>query len=1046
MKKTLQKCILLILLITGSSLYAQDLRISGTVRGDDGPIPGVSITLKNGNNGVATDANGVFSIIVPQDGILTFKAIGYKTLEEVINRRNVINISLESETGTLDEVVVVGYGTQAKRDITGAISSVKGSDLVMSTSPDIGHLLKGKAAGLMVIENSAQPGGGLNIQIRGAGSINASNAPLVVVDGFPIADVEQIENGGRYKSGSQSILNSFNPNDIESIEVLKDASATAIYGSRAANGVILITTKKGKEGKAIVQYTENSAFQKYNNSYDVFPLNEWMEQKNKTTYESWLHSNNVIPYGTRTLEEAIANPASGFDYVQDYTLDEIKNAGRGTDWLDLVTRNGSIQQHNLSLSGGSNATRFLLSGNYYEHQGVVKKSGMDRYSFRANIDQDISKYVKLGLNLTASRINNTNSQLGDGQYENSGLIRSAIEMGPHILAIDANGNYPLNPENAMRPNPYSLLTVTDKGKLERMLFNSFVDIKPINDLTIRLKAGMDWAFSKRSIYQPKTTLFGNLEQGIASLAERDNDSYLYEGTIDYRKTFASAHKFNFLVGASKQKFYAAYNSMGNTGFIMDSFLWNNMGSGSGTKSVGSSGSENLMASYFSRLNYVFNEKYLVTFTVRTDGSSVFSKNNKWATFPSVALGWNIDNENWFNIAAVSQLKLRLSYGKTGNASIGTNAFAAYSAYPAYLSGDDAITTGVSLSRLENPDLKWETTTGRNFGIDFGFFNDRVSGSLEIYKNGISDLLNYKPLNSYNVVNVVMANIGKTQSKGVELSITTRNVERGDFSWKTMFSASKFKDNWVERAENWAPAIYERDKDPIRAIYSYVSEGIMQTGEERPIAQPILEPGQVKIKDLNGYKRDKNGNPIVDANNRFVLLGAADGIIDEADTKLIGTRDPSLIAGFTNIINYKKFSLNLDFNGLFGRKIRDPNYVAFGVSAEGRINRGLNALRIINDRWTPTNPSTTQPSGFSTLEGYGDFFYQNAWFIRLQNLSLGYELPKEVTGKLFNTVRLNIGANNLFVITPYNGIDPETDSYTAAYPNVKTFTAGLSVIF
>jgi len=1043
--------LLVLLLLGGIQVVLAQKTITGMVtsKEDGSSIPGATVVVSGTTIGTTTDISGKFTLSVPNDAIsLHITYVGMKPIDVEIGTSKEISVSLESEAVSLDEVVVVGYGTQKKRDLTGAISSVKTNDIIISSNSDIGHTLKGKAAGLMVRENSAQPGGGLDILVRGAGSINASNAPLFVVDGFPIADLQQPDNGTRYDAGTQSILNTFNPNDIESIEVLKDASATAIYGARAAHGVILITTKRGKEGKPIIQYSTSYAIQKYNDSFDVLPLNEWMQVRNEAAWEQWNFENNVYPYGNRTLEEARANPVSG-DFYKLYTQNAIDNVGAGTDWLGLTTQNGGIQQHNLSVSGGNKSTKYLLSGNYFNQDGVIKNSGFQRYSFRANIDQDLSKYFRVGVNFSFSRINNQNSSLGGDQWENSGIIRASIQQGPHIQAIDENGNYPLNPQLSQQPNPYSLLTITDEGRVERTMLNSYLDFMPVKDLVIKLKAGLDRGMTNRWTYLPKTTLAGELENGKATIANTDKNNYLIEATANYSKRIGDSHQFVLLAGVSEEKFIDRYNSEGNTNFISDAFLWNNLNAGTGTKSVGSAGTDNVMASYFGRLNYIFKDRYLMTLTLRTDGASVFAENNKWATFPSVALGWNIADESFFAGAkdVVSMLKLRLSYGQTGNASIGSNAFASYTAYPAYLTGDEVKNIGVSLSRLENPDLKWETTTELNLGVDFSLFKDRLSGSFELYSRVISDLLAMKPINSYNEINEVMANVGETQSKGFELSLTTYNMNKKDFDWKTMFTFASYHDNWRKRADDWKPAVYESETDPIRAMYSRVSDGIMQIGDVVP-AQPELQPGAIKIADINGYVRDADGNPTVDENGRFLRTGAPDGIIDDADTKLIGTSDPKLIAGMSNMLRYKNFDLSFDFNGMFGRQMADPNYTAYGVSAEGIYTYGYNGLRTVKDRWTPEKPSTTHPGSYYGWSPYGqgDFFLQKAWFIRMQNITFGYNLPKKWVGKVLSQANVHIDAQNLFVITPYTGVDPETDSYTAAYPYVRTFTLGLNIIF
>jgi len=1027
--------------------------ISGKVTDRDGnPLPNVTVQVKGTSVSAVTNGKGDYSLTASPTDSLVFSSVGFISATAGVNNKSSLHTRLSLDNRSMEEVVVVGYGTQKKKDLTGAVSSVKAKDLVMSSSPEVGNMLKGKAAGLTIRQNSAQPGGGFDILIRGGGSSSRSiNTPLYVVDGFPLTDLVQPGSGGRYQEGSQSVLNSFNPNDIESIEILKDASATSIYGTRAANGVVLITTKKGSEGAARVQYSNNFSVQKYNNPFDVLPLNEWMQVRNDAAWDQWLFENNVAPYGARTLEEAQAAPVNG-PYRKLYTQNAINNVGRGTDWFDLVTRDGSTAQHNISVTGGNKLTKYFLSGNFYDQKGIVKNSGMKRYSVRANVDQELSKFVKTGINLTFSRIDNSNTQLGGDQFENSGIIRAAMQQGPHIPAIDEEGNYPINPQLATQPNPYSLLTITDQGRIERLLGNFYVDITPIKDLTVKLKAGMDRGYTIRQNYLPKTTLHGALENGRASIAKADNDHYLLEATGTYSKQLTNDHKFDMLLGVSQEKFVTRGSSVGASGFITDAFLWNNLNAATLQLPSTSYQAKSTLISYFARLNYNYKGRYLFTFNARRDGAGVFAVNNKWGFFPSVAVGWNVAEEPFFGSLknTISQLKFRVSYGQTGNATLvgNSNAFAAYSAYPAWLSASDTRLIGVSLSRLENPDLKWETTTGLNFGLDFSLWNGKVDGSVEVYDNTVSDLLDTKPLNSYQEVNSVIYNVGKTQSRGFEFTLNTRNVQTRDFQWRTIFVVSHFRTNWKERAPGWLPSVYENSTDPLRAVYSRESDGILQAGETKPTSQPDLIPGQIKIKDINGFQRDANGNPVVDANGRFIRTGAPDGRIDDADTRLMGTSDPSFMGGITNIITYKNFSLNFDFNGLFGRRIQDPNFVAYGFSAYGINANGYNGLRSVKDRWTPTNPSTTSPSSFWGFSQYGtgDFFMQDAWFIRLQNVSLGYTIPGKLFKKVFTSAKVHFDAQNLFVITPYKGIDPETDSYTAAYPYIRTYTLGLNLNF
>lgn len=459
-----------------------------------------------------------------------------------------------------------------------------------------------------------------------------------------------------------------------------------------------------------------------------------------------------------------------------------------------------------------------------------------------------------------------------------------------------------------------------------------------------------------------------------------------------------------------------------------------------------------MLSYFFRLGYVLHDRYLLTATLRADGASVFARNNKWGYFPSVALGWNVNQEKFLrNVDWLSNLKLRLSWGQTGNADISTNAFASYQAANGWVGADHNPVTAVTKAKLENPDLKWETTTEWNFGLDFGFLKDRITGSVDVYQRVISDLLNYKPLNSYQEVKQIMANIGKTQSRGIEVTLNTRNIVTKDFFWGTTLTYAKYEDRWKERTPDWKPNVYESVDDPIRPIYARRADHILQVGEAPPAAQPDLLPGQIVIKDVDGYKRDSNGNPMVDEQGRFVRTGKADGIIDEADTQLIGSVDPGWMGSLTNTFRYKGFDFSFSLNGMFDRIMEDPTEMDFGLLGNNIATSGYNALKVIKNRWTPENPSVTRPSSFYNTGHnytYGDFFYQKAWFIRLQTISLGYTLPKSwiAKAKVLSSVRLNVSANNLFIITPYKGLDPETDSYAAAYPNARTFSFGVNVSF
>ena len=1028
--------------------------LTGTVTDEQGePIVGATVIEHGKKTGTITNGDGAFSLATTPGTTLTISYVGFAP--QTVKARNGMRVILSEEAKGLDEVVVVGYGTMKKRDLTGAVSSVKGTDLAVAGVASAAHMLAGKAAGLYVRQNSAQPGGGLDILIRGAGSVNASNEPLYIVDGFPIAKLDQQKGeNGRMDPGTQGVLNFLNPNDVESIEVLKDASATAIYGARAANGVVIVTTKRGREGKAVVNYSYNYSYQHYSDKYDVLSLRDWMIEKNKSSWEYWIWENEVGPWGSKTLEAALAAPKSGLAYTRPYTDAQIAAAGAGTDWVGLITRNGHIQEHNLSIQGGSKDTQYMISLNYYDNEGIVRNSGMSRYTVKSNIDQRFLNVFKAGVNLTLTRIDNNNTQLGSGQFEKSGIIRSAVQMGPNILAYDpVTGTYPVNPLLGTQPNPYSLLNNIDKGRTDRFLGNMYVEARPIEGLTLRVNAGLDRANISRKTYEPKSTLYGRNLQGNGDIYTNDNNQYLLEATATYAKTIKEQHKVNLLAGTSYEQFNVEGVNSGNNNFLLDGFLYNNLNAGTGTKRVGSSFSKNKMESYFFRVNYIFKDRYYLTGTFRADGASVFAKNHKWGYFPSAALGWTFSEEPFMKSLSswLTMGKMRLSWGQTGNSNIGSNAFASYYAQPAYNQENGTQLIGVFQGKLENPNLKWETTTEWNFGMDFGFLNNRILASVEFYHRVISDLLNYKPLNYYHDISQVMANIGKTQSTGLELTINTTNVQTRDFKWTTNFTFTTYKDRWKERTPDWKPAVYEKVDDPIRPIYSRRADHILQIGEAAPAAQPDLRPGELVIKDLNGYKRDSNGQPEVDANGRFILTGGPDGKIDDADVELIGSQDPGWMAGMVNSLTYKDFDFSFQLNGMFDRRMEDPTEMAYGLGGGDVARYGYNALSIIKKRWTWDNPSTQYPcsfNGWGNSYTHGDWYYQKAWFVRLSNITLGWSMPKAwiAKAKYISRVHLSLSASNLFCITPYKGLDPETDYYTAAYPNARTYSLGVNITF
>ena len=1026
-------------------------KVHGVVKDVNGePIIGANVVVKgNPSNGTITDLNGNFDLSVTSNTTLQVSYIGYNTQELFVGKKTDFNIVLKEDTELLDEVVVVGYGTMKKKDLTGAVASVKMDDAPVGTVSTISHALAGKAAGLQVNTISAQPGSGSTFRIRGAASVNAGNDPLIIIDGFPVSPTDDSKiQTGKYDSGSSdNILASINPNDIESIEVLKDASSTAIYGARAGNGVIIITTKKGKTGAPKVTYSGTASVQTMAAKYEMLSAKDFMIQSNRYALEEWRRSNGIGVYGGKSEAEA-ATP-----YTPYYTDAEIANPAYDTDWFKEITRTGFQTQHNLSVNGGTDMTKYLISGNFFKQNGVVKNNDMDRYTARVNVEQKVSKYVNLGVNMTLSRNTTNNVPLGAGQNENASIMVAAAQFSPILPVRDEEGEYVLNSQAAFLPNPVSLLEITDKTVKERMLGTAYVEIKPIEELTLKGNFGIDRNYQKHSVYMPKTTLYGQKTGGQANIAQYDKSDYLMELTANYSKRFGD-HNLNALVGYSFQRFTDESLSAGNSQFLIDGFLYNNLGAGAYPKpSVGSSASKSEMASFFGRINYSYKDRYLLTATMRADGASNFAKNNRWGYFPSVALGWRFTEEEFMQplTSVLSNGKLRVSFGQTGNSNIGNRAISYYSTgNNNEFGGTEQV--GVYLSQMGNVDLKWETTTEWNVGVDLGFFKNRLNVTAEYFHKVVSDLLSERSLLGFQEVSTIAANIGETQSQGFELTINSTNFNTKNFGWNTDFTFSLYRDKWKTRDESWKPSAYSVYDSPIRYQYGYLSDGLIQPGETVDW-MPGAIPGQVKIKDINGYVYNEDGSVKVDQHGIPLKSGKPDGKLDDADKVIYGSSDPGYLLGLNNTFRWKNFDLNIYFYGQFDL-LNSGSYKdlwltgASGMTGIVNMYRGYNMPVSAKDVWTSDNQSAVRPGYFQDKStwGIGDYYLQKSWFVRCRNITLGYTIPVNQGRNILSNVRVYFDVNNPFTITPYDGLDLETDNSVWAYPNVRSFSLGVDITF
>ncbi|MDP4276109.1 MAG: TonB-dependent receptor [Bacteroidota bacterium] len=992
--------------------------ISGIVTDENSaPIIGATISIEGSNAKAITDMEGRFSLEVPQNGRLQISYIGYVSKTVVVPESNSIKIALTEEAKSLDEIVVVGYGTMKKSDVNASIVSIKPQDLEVNSAPSITQMLSGRAAGLSIIGGSAQPGGGQEVLIRGAASVGAGNDPLYVIDGFPVSNTNiDPGSGTRYSQGDRNFLNTLNPNDIASIEILKDASATAIYGARGCNGVILITTKRGSNGLK-VDYSGDYSVQTIAKRPEMLTAAGQMTETNNYMYEEYLMRYKAYPYGTRDVSTLPA-------FKPKYTQTEIDAAGTGTDWYGLITQMGVINQQNVSVSKGSDDSKVLFSLNYFDQQGVIKTSGLKRYSGRLNVDQKLTPWLDCSLSLLGSVVDNSNAALGGGENENSGIIQSALQYSPNIKAErDENGEYLLNPNQALIPNPLSFLDISDNTIERRWLTNAFMNIHFSKNASLKLTAGMDDDRANRNLYLPKTFMYGKGQNGVASINNNSKMDYLTETTFSYNKDISKDHHFNGILGYSFQQFNVIGNSANTYDFFTDAFLYNRLSVGSGVPEVDSWHSQSVMASYFGRIQYSLKDIYLFTLTGRVDGSDKFGTHHKYGFFPSGAFAWRAIQEPFMRSQSTfSDLKVRLSLGQTGNSNIGNNAYEYYAANGQNYYLDGVENKGVGLIQLANPDLKWETTTEGNLGIDFGLFKNRINGSVELFYKQISDILSSMPLMSNSILSSIPANIGKTESKGLEMTVNTYNLT-GLFKWNTNFTFTSYKDKWLERNPNYILQPFEKATDPINAVYGFIPDGIMQPGEVVS-TMPQLMPGQMKLKDVS-----------------------KDGKIDNHDMKLLGVNAPKFTMGLNNTFTYKNFDLSLFLYSSVGRLGWSHLNFKYGTGFEIlTLKNGNNFLTDIKDRWSSKNMTSTMPSGFRNpylLDG--QYAHEDASFLRLKNVTFGYNFKGNLlTNNHISNCRLYVDAQNLFTMTQFSGLDPEVEDNSAPYPLQRTFSIGLNL--
>lgn len=999
----------------GVTITQQAKKVSGVVKDNAGePIAGANVVVKGTTNGTVTDMDGKYTLDAPTNATLVISFIGYTTKEIKAGSQNVVNAVLDEDAIGLNEVVAIGYGYQKKKDLTGSVSSVSAKDMVMGgTVSNAAQALQGKTAGVQVSQTSKAPGGSISVRVRGSNSISSTNEPLYVVDGFPSSEGLNI-----------------NPNDIESMQILKDASATAIYGARGANGVVLITTKRGKSGENKISYNGYLGAQKIINPFELLNGKDYMN-----------------------LQNALFKEVAGQENTENgaYTPSQLQS-DVNTDWIDVCTRLGLVQDHNIQFQGGSEKTKVLTSLGYYNQEGILKNTDFSRISGRVNVDQTINNYIKAGATIYAHREMSKYQQYS-GNIVNSNVLLGILSYDPTVKAYNEDGSYGRVP-GGRGDNPLAnLLERKNDSRNDKFNGSAYLEIHPLKGLIAKATGGVEVMNNFQGTYLPASTYQGGIDNGVASTYDYSGTRQIFEGLVNYMETFNKVHDLGAMVGYTYEKFTGEYRRINAKDFSTDVFGYNNLGAAAQKTSIASNKTENILISFFGRINYTLMDKYLATVTIRRDGSSRFGANNRWGTFPSGSLAWRMSEEDFIkNLNVFSNLKLRAGFGVTGNERIGDYASFALMANTHLTMDGAGNLAGMHMNQTSpsNPDLKWETTQQYNIGLDMGFFNNRLSVSVDGYFKKTNDLLLNMDMPFYTGFVSGQSNVGSIQNRGFEIDLTSHNMTR-DFIWDTKFNFSLNRNKVLDLGTNGEILIKSskpmgtvteqeyavvREGKPLGSLFGYRYVGVLQEGENYSL-QPGAKPGDPKFADTDG-----------------------NGVLDDKDREIIGQANPDFIFGLTNNFAYKGFDLSVFFQGSVGNELLNMS----------RMNMELNRSTDALNRWTPTNTNTNMPrNGFYyTAKGKGgyinDYFIEDASFLRLKNLTLGYTVPFK---KVVSSCRVYASVENLFTITGYSGWDPEVDTkaydtaknsgsnQTAnvgagldfnAYPSMRTYTIGLNITF
>jgi TonB-linked SusC/RagA family outer membrane protein len=1012
----------LLLLCLWQPSWAQDTAVRGKVIDENSAaMPGVNVLIKGTSTGTTTDSNGNYVLSIPEDaksGSLVYSFIGYSTQEQSLVGRSVIDVQMVADVTSLSEVVVVGYGTQEKRDVTASIASINGEAIMKIANTNTLEAMKGQIAGVDVQQVNGRPGANPSVLIRGRRSINASNDPLFVVDGIPMSSGTSTDTNGNTTTSGSNPLNDINPADIASVEVLKDAAATAIYGSRGANGVILITTKRGKSGKVNVSY---NGYYGVTQPFSEFPMmngQEFADLKREASRRS--------PLGVtgRTAWEGTI-PADNLVFIDPV---ELKSATEGlsTDWQDLIFHNGSQTDHQVSVNGGNDKSQFNMSLGYFNQGGTIDGMDFTKFTARINFDQHIGKKVKVGM---SNQI--TNSLLNNGS---GSVLSEAVNQTPLGLPYDDQGNIIFLPiSDGIRSNPLSELVEgkrIDEEKITRVFTSAYLEAEILPGLKYKLLAGIDLRYSTRGIFEGRFTNPRKNGDPAAQYQSQGNEGYTIENLLTYNKSLGD-HNFGATFLQSVQENEYENEQISVTGLPYETQKWYNVATASTISAIRSRYTRWGLVSFMGRVNYSFKGRYLLQASLRSDGSSRLAPGAKYTMFPGASVGWRIKDESFMSgINVLSDLKLRASYGSVGNTAFEPYATQGVLGRSVY-SWDEANAAGFALSQIPNPQLGWEKSSTTDIGLDFGFFNGRLGGTLDYYITNTTDLLLRRNLPPSSGYDFAFANIGATRQNGFEISLNAKILTlTNGLTWDADFNLAHYKEEIVDLAQRDAEGNPTDDPgnswfigEPLRVFYDYKKIGIWQATEltEAQAAMGAY-PGEIKLQDTNN-----------------------DGKITPDDRVINGNDVPSAFGGLNNKVSFKGFDFSFFLFYRLGYTI-NSQFSASQATMQARYNN----LKV--DYWTIDNPTNEYPRPNINQENpqfVNSLRYHEAGFVKLRTISLGYTLPASICSKLLiSNLRVYVSAQNPIVWSKYTMMDPESvDSIDAGdVPSNKMFLGGINLTF